>query len=465
MAFDLGPWDKKAKTEGAHVFGRKLLYGDEHDSVEHLTTDADAATYGTVELHKMHAFWRRNVLKMISEQARRTPKGQDIKISKVPGRKGVEWPGDLGKHHALIEELLKLDVVTIHQTDRGETYAKVHAAPLHRAYEQYCSAAATAAATAAANAAAAPAAAPAAPPAAATAPFVGAAAFAGAWAGYVFKMGEEGLGYYRDGPPAADAEPPLPDGWVSGQTAEGYVYFWHGPTGTSSWERPTGPRLRSDPPALGPMRRSCSPAAPPHPLILSQGNLRSSGASTWLRGSSRRYALTAALLSARSRNSPARASSLRPRRPSCGAAAARWRGRASSSSGRCRPSPSPPKRGSSSSSRAGPPHRQRDLERQQGRRHGRTMTSAGWQGLWRRRTSAARCYRPLPQRKKTAAAAPSRPLRSTTTTTTTTTTTMANERVARGTSEPPGVFLSVLGVVEHLVAHRFGRGTDRPTAD
>ena len=62
MAFELGPWDKKAKTEGAHVFSRKLLYGDEHDSAEHLPDGADGATYGAVELHRMHSFWRRNVL-------------------------------------------------------------------------------------------------------------------------------------------------------------------------------------------------------------------------------------------------------------------------------------------------------------------------------------------------------------------------------------------------------------------
>ena len=72
--------------------------------------------------------------------------------------------------------------------------------------------------------------------------FSAAAAFGGARPGAVFKMGEQGLGYYRDGPGGdGESAKPLPEGWVSGQTPEGYVYYWHTPTSTSSWERPTGP--------------------------------------------------------------------------------------------------------------------------------------------------------------------------------------------------------------------------------
>ena len=31
------------------------------------------------------------------------------------------------------------------------------------------------------------------------------------------------------------------DGWTAGRSPEGYVYYWHAATSTSSWERPTGP--------------------------------------------------------------------------------------------------------------------------------------------------------------------------------------------------------------------------------
>ena len=34
--FSAGVWDKPGRAEGVHVFGRKLLYGNEHDSAEHL---------------------------------------------------------------------------------------------------------------------------------------------------------------------------------------------------------------------------------------------------------------------------------------------------------------------------------------------------------------------------------------------------------------------------------------------
>ena len=37
FGFEAGPWDNASKVDGAHVFSkkRKLLYGDEHDKVEH----------------------------------------------------------------------------------------------------------------------------------------------------------------------------------------------------------------------------------------------------------------------------------------------------------------------------------------------------------------------------------------------------------------------------------------------
>ena len=65
-------------------------------------------------------------------------------------------------------------------------------------------------------------------------------AFAGTRPGCVFKMGGQGLGYYRDGADGADdATPALPAGWICGTTPEGYTYYWHTPTSTSSWEVPT----------------------------------------------------------------------------------------------------------------------------------------------------------------------------------------------------------------------------------
>mmetsp|Transcript_3006 Transcript_3006/g.6238 ORF Transcript_3006/g.6238 Transcript_3006/m.6238 type:complete len:255 (-) Transcript_3006:128-892(-) len=69
--------------------------------------------------------------------------------------------------------------------------------------------------------------------------FVPCAQFEGARAGCVFKLGDKGLGYYRDGAAPEEEETPLPPGWVQGVSPEGYTYYWHTPTSTSSWERPT----------------------------------------------------------------------------------------------------------------------------------------------------------------------------------------------------------------------------------
>ena len=237
--FEGGPWDNSERTAGAHIFSsqRKLLYGADHDKVEHLGDGADASSYGSVELHRMHAFWRRNALKQMDEQVRRA-RGKEVELRKVPGRTGGPvWPGDLGKHHALIEEMIKLGVVTLHQGDDATVFARVHAPALRRALETYGAPPATAA----------PAAAPHAEAGEVGPPFVAAPAFAGARPGYVFQSGAQGLGYYLDGAGrasgagAAAVDAALPDGWVGGQTAEGYTYYWHAASGTSTWERPTGP--------------------------------------------------------------------------------------------------------------------------------------------------------------------------------------------------------------------------------
>ena len=78
--FSAGVWDKPGRAEGVHVFGRKLLYGNEHDSAQHLPEGTDASSYGQAELHKLHAFYRKNALKMMSELVRRAPKGSEVKM-------------------------------------------------------------------------------------------------------------------------------------------------------------------------------------------------------------------------------------------------------------------------------------------------------------------------------------------------------------------------------------------------
>jgi hypothetical protein len=246
MAFEAGPWEKKQKVDGAHVFSRKLLYGDEHDSAEHLPEGANGAGYGKVDHHHMHAFWRRNALKMMVEHTRRD---SNAVIRKVPARSGpAVWPGDLGKHHALIEEMIQLGVVSLHQGDDAQVFAKIHKAPLMRVHEQYR------------VVAAAPETDPGgvAPAAESASPFVAAASFSGQMKGYVFKFDEQGLGYYQDtnGRGARDGLsahelPGLPEGWVQGLSPEGHVYYWHTSTATSSWERPTGPPIVERTVALG----------------------------------------------------------------------------------------------------------------------------------------------------------------------------------------------------------------------
>ena len=52
--------------------------------------------------------YRKNALKMMSELVRRAPKGSEVKMYKEDRGKALAWPGDLGKHHALIEEMIKL---------------------------------------------------------------------------------------------------------------------------------------------------------------------------------------------------------------------------------------------------------------------------------------------------------------------------------------------------------------------
>ena len=246
--FEAGPWDSaKSRKGGVHAFSsdRKLLYGNAHDNADHLADDDDKANYGKAEKHKMHDFWRKNALKMLADQLKRG----DHTLRKIAGPRGGPskevWPGDLGKHHRISEELIELGVITLHTDNNAVAYAKIQAAALHRAIERFAAEAEAAKQQQAAEAAAASATQQQQQPA-----FVAAERFAGKRAGRVFKMGDSGLGYYRDGPAdeaeasssraAAAAPSSLPPGWVQGTSPEGYTYYWHTPTSTSSWEVPTG---------------------------------------------------------------------------------------------------------------------------------------------------------------------------------------------------------------------------------
>ena len=246
--FQAHPWDKEDRVKGASVFDRKLLYGKDHDRVEHLDDEGSKATYGKAERHKMHDFWRSNALKLLAETVRRSG-GKEATLRKVQGKRAKEWPGDLGKHHAIMEEMLTLGVVTLHQDKDAEVFARILPAKLAEAQQKFSAAANDASASAAAAAAASTASSIA--PSASVEPFVPSASFAGARPGYVFKRGESGVGYYLDGAAisgsgsgggsgGASSSAGLPAGWVAGQTPEGYTYYWHDATQTSSWEVPTG---------------------------------------------------------------------------------------------------------------------------------------------------------------------------------------------------------------------------------
>lgn len=235
LLFEPGPWDKKVGTESAHVFSkkRKLLYGRDHDQANLLEDGCDS--YGERERHKMHNIWRKGALRNLTESAR--VKGEVRIYKEQPGKRSITgWPGDLGKHHAVVEEFIGLGVLSVHADDNGRTYALVHRDKLRQAVDFFATAAPVVP-----DASSGTAAAPASPiiPSG-SASFVPAAAFSGARPGYIFKTDSRGLGYYIDGPapaPAA-ADAPLPDGWVQGTSPEGYIYYHHVPSGTSSWERP-----------------------------------------------------------------------------------------------------------------------------------------------------------------------------------------------------------------------------------
>ena len=238
--FEPGPWDKREGIESAHVFSkkRKLLYGAEHDDASADAADGVARPdYGERPKDRMHAIWRKNALKQLGEVVKRSD-GKEPRVYKDHERSSwrvAPWPGDLGKHHSLIEELIDWKVVTMHQDDKADGYARIHPEELYKAISIYCKPP-TLEATHAGTA-----------PDPAAAAFTAASAFEGARAGYVFKRGAAGVGYYLDGVSEAEAaaagatvasltNAKLPDGWVSGKSPEGYTYYWHAATSTSSWE-------------------------------------------------------------------------------------------------------------------------------------------------------------------------------------------------------------------------------------
>ena len=95
-------------------------------------------------------------------------------------------------------------------------------------------------------------------------PFLPADTFAGVRAGYVFKRGERGVGYYVDGhlvapsalEPAAGGAPSatggaLPPGWFAAD-AGGFTYYYTA-SGQRQWEPPTSPAPAVGPPQQAPV--------------------------------------------------------------------------------------------------------------------------------------------------------------------------------------------------------------------
>ena len=228
--FEPGPWDNQEKTESAHVFSkkRKLMYGDDHDHGEE-------ESYGKKELNKLYPIWRRSALKYMQGLCARTT-GEVRMPRKMPkwnhkeGSQHVTgWPGDLGKDYALVEELVQLEVFSIQQASDDTVHGVIHRGNLQRAIQTYCieeKRAVPATVTAAASSGPVPA-------------FEAASSFGGARDRMVFRLGEQGLGYYRDGATPERELPPLPQDWTEGLSPEGYAYYWHRPTSNSAWERPT----------------------------------------------------------------------------------------------------------------------------------------------------------------------------------------------------------------------------------
>ena len=116
--FEPGPWDKRQGSDSAHVFSkkRKLLYGNDHDRAD--LVEGGGEGYGQREQHRLHTVWRRGALRFLSEKLRTG--GQVFK--EPPGRSTVTgWPGDLGKHHLVPEELIDLGVISVHVDDAART--------------------------------------------------------------------------------------------------------------------------------------------------------------------------------------------------------------------------------------------------------------------------------------------------------------------------------------------------------
>ncbi|KAL3932085.1 MAG: hypothetical protein SGPRY_000849 [Prymnesium sp.] len=238
MLFEAGPWDNAEAVAGAHIFSkkRKLLYGSEHDDAAH---NEDGSEYAPKELHKLHGIWRRSALKMMQEMCSRTKGEVRLEKKAQRGHPMGAWPGDLAKHHHLVEEMCELGVLSMHQDDHARMFAVVHRSKLNDAVDRFINAPAAAAASEVSDASVEVDAS-----SNAVAYFTPSTTFIGQRKGSVFKKGEKGIGYYRDGPTQEQsnsvAAAPLPDGWVEGTSPEGYHYYYHLSSGTSSWERPTG---------------------------------------------------------------------------------------------------------------------------------------------------------------------------------------------------------------------------------
>eukprot|EP00966_Prymnesium_polylepis_P006779 156207-Prymnesium_polylepis.1 len=130
--FEAGPWDNAAAVDGAHIFSkkRKLLYGNDHDNATH---NEDGTEFAPREQHKMHAIWRKGALKMMQELCHRSKGEVRLEKKAARGHPTGAWPGDLAKHHLLVEEMCELGVLSLHQDDHARVFAVVHRGKLAQA--------------------------------------------------------------------------------------------------------------------------------------------------------------------------------------------------------------------------------------------------------------------------------------------------------------------------------------------
>ena len=145
--------------------------------------------------------------------------------------------GDLGKHHRISEELIELGVITLHTDNNAVAYAKIQAAPLHRAIERFAAEAEAAKQQQAGRRGG------------RRSGSSSSICSGGALCGQTRRQGLQNgrrsrllsRRPRRRGEATAAQQRRLHCRRVGARhLAEGYTYYWHTPTSTSSWEVPTG---------------------------------------------------------------------------------------------------------------------------------------------------------------------------------------------------------------------------------